>query len=144
MPYLRDAFGLAMVAIWFATSSGCSGLMRAYDYLRPGDVRHQRSVAIAHDPYPLDDLGPPIAGGRPRGFEKPLSEVERAQLYNPPKRALQPLPTFQPTVVGPPAVANPWPAPPPVPGVTAPYTSTPPPVQTIPAPYPSYPVTPPR
>jgi hypothetical protein len=109
---------------------GCSGLMRAYNYAQPGDVRYQRSVATAHDPYPLDDVGPEVLGGRPPGYEKPLPEVERARLFNPPRRPL--LPLFQPTVVSPapPATSSPWPAPPPV--------------QTVPALYPAPVAVPPR
>lgn len=126
MPHRRDAFWLLWIALWAAASGGCSGLMRPYDFWQPGDVRHQRSVAISHDPYTLDDLGPPVLGGRPRAFEKPLSEVQRAQLYNPPLRPLRPLPTFQPTVVGPPAAVNPFPAPPPVQTIPAPYPAPPP------------------
>jgi hypothetical protein len=104
-------------------SGGCTGLMRPYDYFNPGDARHQRSIAIAHDPYPLDDVGPEIVGGRPPGFEKSLPEIERARLFNPPRQPLRAL--FAPAPIAPvpqPIAPSPWPAPPPV--------------QTIPAPYP--------
>jgi hypothetical protein len=105
--------------------------MRAYNYGQPGDVRYQRSVATAHDPYPLDDVGPEVVGGRPPGYEKPLPEVERARLFNPPRRPL--LPLFQPTVISPavqPVAPSPW--------------AAPPPVQTVPAPYPAPVAAPPR
>jgi hypothetical protein len=101
--------------------------MRAYDYCNPGDLRYQRSLAVAHDPYPLNDIGPPILGGRPPNFAKPRSEVERAQLFNPPKRPLQPLPTLQPTIVSPQPVQNPFPAPPPVQTIPSPFPVPPPP-----------------
>lgn len=120
--------------VWMAcgaiAASGCSGLMRAYNYAQPGDARYQRSIATAHDPYPLDDVGPEVVGGRPPGYEKPLPEVERARLFNPPRRPL--LPLFQPTVISPapPVTSSPWPAPPPV--------------QTVPAPYPAPAAVPPR
>lgn len=115
-----------LIGLATAASTGCSGLLRPYNYAQPGDARRQRSVAIAHDPYPLDDVGPEILGGRPLGFEKPLAEVQRARLYNPPLEPLKPLPIFEPTVITPIAPApNPWPAPPPVQTIPAPY---PPPV----------------
>lgn len=39
----------------------------------------QRSRAVLYDPYPSDTLGPPIMGGRPRGFDLPLTDVTNAQ-----------------------------------------------------------------
>ncbi len=65
---------LALLAL--ATTSGC--------YLPifngpPGTIGMQRSRAVLFDPYPSDTLGPPITGGRPRGFDLPLSDVTNAQ-----------------------------------------------------------------
>lgn len=60
------------------SSSGC--------YLRPnwgppGTIGAQRSRAVLFDPYPNNDLGPPVVSGRPLGFERPLSEPEQNQYY---------------------------------------------------------------
>ncbi|MDE0937227.1 MAG: hypothetical protein OSA89_15010 [Mariniblastus sp.] len=44
-----------------------------------GTIGQQRSNAIQHDPFPRDDLAPPILGGRPLGFEQPKSESVIAQ-----------------------------------------------------------------
>ena len=44
-----------------------------------GTIGQQRSNAIQHDPFPSDDLAPPILGGRPAGFEQPKSEAVIAQ-----------------------------------------------------------------
>ncbi|MCP4775024.1 MAG: hypothetical protein GY880_12360 [Planctomycetaceae bacterium] len=44
-----------------------------------GTIGQQRSNAIQHDPFPSDDLAPPILGGRPPGFEQPKSESVIAQ-----------------------------------------------------------------
>ncbi len=124
---------VAFISSLAAAFAGCSGLQRPYDFWNPGDARYQRSVAVAHDPYPLNDLGPPIDGGRPRGFQKPLTEVQRSQLYNPPQRPLRPLPTVQPAVVTPgpmqPLTPSPWP-----PAASAPLPLTTAPVQTVPLP----------
>jgi hypothetical protein len=46
----------------------------------PGPVAYQRDQAIKHDPYPLDDVGPEIVGGRPREYQRPLNEVVRAEM----------------------------------------------------------------
>lgn len=45
----------------------------------PGTIGMQRSRAVLFDPFPSDTLGPPIMGGRPRGFDLPLADVTNAQ-----------------------------------------------------------------
>lgn len=41
----------------------------------PGTIGMQRDRAVLHDPFPRDDLGPAIVGGRPRGFDIPRAET---------------------------------------------------------------------
>jgi hypothetical protein len=124
---LRQKFkysALGIVVLLACALGGCSGLIRPYDYAQPGDARHQRSIAISHDPYPLDDVGPDVLGGRPQGVQKPMPEVNRARFYNPPTTPLKPIFSPQPMVVSPVITTpppNPWPAPPPVQTVPAPY-----------------------
>jgi hypothetical protein len=110
--------------------SGCApGAIQVPRFCNPGTAPYQRAVATIHDPYPLNDVGPPVLGGRPPDFKQPLSEVDRARHLNPPRRPLRPLPILEPTVVSQPVVTNPWPAPPPVQTVPAPYPNAPPPVR---------------
>lgn len=45
----------------------------------PGTKEALRGRAVLHDPYPNNDVGPAIMGGRPLGFERPLSEAEANQ-----------------------------------------------------------------
>jgi hypothetical protein len=45
----------------------------------PGTIGVQRERAVLHDPFPSNDLGPPIVGGRPLGFETPQSEPTSIQ-----------------------------------------------------------------
>ena len=45
----------------------------------PGTMDAQRSRSLQHDPYPNNELGPPIAGIRPRDFDLPRSEVTQLQ-----------------------------------------------------------------
>jgi hypothetical protein len=45
----------------------------------PGTIGMQRSRAWLHDPYPSDELGPVIVGGRPLGFDRPQAETRNLQ-----------------------------------------------------------------
>lgn len=42
-----------------------------------GTIDRQKSRAVVHDPYPLNDIGPPVIGGRPREYIDPQAEVTR-------------------------------------------------------------------
>ncbi len=73
-PLLR----VGAVILILGLTSGC--------YLRPnwgapGTIGAQRSRAVLFDPYPNNDVGPPIVSGRPLGFERPLPEPEQNQYY---------------------------------------------------------------
>lgn len=46
----------------------------------PGTIGMQRERAVIHDPYPSTDLGPPIVGGRPAGFDLPLPPTKSLQV----------------------------------------------------------------
>jgi hypothetical protein len=56
----------------------------------------QRSKAVLHDPFPSTDLGPPIQGGRPLGFEQPKSESAALQSSPYARRGMQGAP-YAPT-----------------------------------------------
>ena len=43
------------------------------------DMQSQRSWATLHDPYPSNDIGPAVVGGRPPGFEKQQPEPVRSR-----------------------------------------------------------------
>ena len=45
-----------------------------------GSIDRQKARAVAFDPYPLNDLGPEVMGGRPREFLNPLPEAQRNEL----------------------------------------------------------------
>ncbi len=71
---------LLAIAI-FASTIGCSPYhLRTPNFLHPGPVGPQRTAAIYHDPYPLDDIGPPVVGGRPNEYQRPVPEVVRGRL----------------------------------------------------------------
>lgn len=45
-----------------------------------GSEDRQKYRAASFDPYPLNDIGPEVVGGRPRGFQNPLPEASRNQI----------------------------------------------------------------
>ena len=72
---IQQAKVLAVTAVLIMTA-GCH--LRP-NFGPPGTIGMQRSRAVLHDPYPSDDLGPPVLGGRPRGFDRPQSEARNLQ-----------------------------------------------------------------
>jgi len=59
--------------------TGCQYSLKD-NFAPPGTIWQQRNRAVQFDPYPLDHMGPPIVGGRPREFAKPLPEAFDNQL----------------------------------------------------------------
>ncbi|MFN5950901.1 MAG: hypothetical protein ACK43N_20585, partial [Pirellulaceae bacterium] len=45
-----------------------------------GSIDRQKNRAVVIDPYPLNDIGPEVVGGRPREFINPLPEASRNEL----------------------------------------------------------------
>jgi hypothetical protein len=43
----------------------------------PGTMQQQQYEASLHDPYPDNQAGPPVVGGRPLEFQAPLAEPVR-------------------------------------------------------------------
>jgi hypothetical protein len=116
----RVSSRLIMVAILATCGAGCSPQAQRYirfpNFTNPGPAAVQRAEAIYHDPYPLNDIGPEVVGGRPLGFQQPLSEVERARLVPVQPVVIQPPPIPGTTVVAPPVVSSPYAVAPPQPG----------------------------
>lgn len=77
---LRQLFALAVVLL----AAGCSSTIRWPNWFHPGPTAYQRTNAVYTDPYPLDDVGPPVVGGRPRDYQRPVPEVTRGRLFTPP------------------------------------------------------------
>lgn len=53
-----------------------------------GTVDRQNSRAVVVDPFPLNDIGPEVTGGRPRGYFNPQAEVVRSRVVD--GRIIQP------------------------------------------------------
>ena len=70
-------------AFVLVTLSGCAWFDHPTFHLpkwrSPGPAYYQQYQAIRHDPYPQDDMGPEVIGGRPLGYQKPPPEVTRAR-----------------------------------------------------------------
>ena len=73
-------FLAASIAIALLTSAGCRGYRTPFN-TPAGTFRQQRFEAVAHDPYPQDELGPDVVGGRPRDYQKPVAEPVRDKMY---------------------------------------------------------------
>ena len=61
--------------------SACSPTIYRPTLLHPGPAYFQRNNAVQFDPYPQNDMGPEIVGGRPIGYMKPPDEVTRARQH---------------------------------------------------------------
>ena len=46
-----------------------------------GTIERQKARAVVHDPYPLNDIGPEVVGGRPREFVNPQAEAVRENQF---------------------------------------------------------------
>jgi hypothetical protein len=89
-------FGLlASTAIAFA---GCAGTQMPR-LESPGSAGSQRYSALQWDPYPLDDIAPPVAGGRPQEYARPIPEVKRGQTFT--ARPRNPAPVVMPSFAAP-------------------------------------------
>jgi hypothetical protein len=75
MPARKRQLVLPIVVITLWTS-GCNVPLRQGP---PGTIGVQRERAVLHDPFPSNELGPPIVGGRPLGFDTPLAEPASIQ-----------------------------------------------------------------
>lgn len=79
---LPRLFLVAMTSLALASAAGCSSTVKKPRLLHPGPAEYQRANAVQFDPYPQNDMGPAIVGGRPREYAIPVNEVERSLQYS--------------------------------------------------------------
>ena len=75
---MHKTLRIILPAILMAGVAGCQGVAGP-NWSGPGTVAVQQKRAQRFDPYPEDEAGPPIEGGRPRGFQTPPAEVKRSR-----------------------------------------------------------------
>lgn len=71
------AVGLTLLG--FVLLGGCQA-SRYAERFGLGTIDRQKAKAAEFDPYPLNDIGPSVVGGRPPGFFNPLPEPRRNEL----------------------------------------------------------------
>ena len=76
---MKRAWRLAVILLLFAGLAGCRSGQNLL--APPGPTEKQRFSATIHDPYPDNDIGPEVVGGRPKDFQRPLSEPDRSRLF---------------------------------------------------------------
>jgi hypothetical protein len=77
VPPTLQLIGLAFLGCLFFT--GCQA-SRYAERFGLGTIDKQKAKAADFDPYPLNDIGPSVVGGRPPGFFNPLPEPRRNEL----------------------------------------------------------------
>jgi len=102
---------LSLIAVLVALPM-CGGCLAPPNILHPGTEANQQARAQMFEPYPDNEIGPPVVGGRPREYQEPRAEVTRA-LQRPGDPNLAPYPQSQvpqapieqaPIVTAPPAI----------------------------------------
>jgi hypothetical protein len=72
---------LLFVCCWVGCQGGPAGFGRwSSGPFGQGSIDRQKARAVTFDPFPLNDIGPPIVGGRPREFSNPMAEAQRNEL----------------------------------------------------------------
>jgi hypothetical protein len=73
-------FRTATLVASLLAASGCQSSTFGVPHpLRPGTEQQQQARAQRFDPYPENDIGPPVVGGRPLEYCNPPAEILRVQ-----------------------------------------------------------------
>jgi hypothetical protein len=59
-------------------AAGCRG-MGMPNWCHPGSIAFQQTAAERFDPFPENEIGPELAGARPRDYQRPIAEPLRAR-----------------------------------------------------------------
>jgi hypothetical protein len=89
-PFTRLPLTMLAACGCVAFAAGCNGTVKLPSLFHPGNASTQRYNAVVHDPYPLNDAGPDVVGGRPLGYQNPVPEVVRGQMFGPPPQRVAP------------------------------------------------------
>ena len=69
---------ISLPLVLLAGVVGCQGMSGPFS-TGPGTVAVQQERAERFDPYPENEIGPPIEGARPREYQTPPAEVQRSR-----------------------------------------------------------------
>lgn len=72
-------FIAAALLLFLLIPCGCNRLNNGPYFGPQGTIGNQRNRNVLHDPFPSNELGPPIVSGRPLGFEQPWAESRNIQ-----------------------------------------------------------------
>jgi len=75
---LRPTCAVCLLGFVLSAASGC-GWMSPPNWRHPGPAPYQQQRAVEFDPYPQDDTGPNVVGGRPLQYQKPKAETVRTR-----------------------------------------------------------------
>ncbi len=79
----RAAWQLCAGTLLLATVPHLFACSLATPQLRsPGSLMDQRFRAVMYDPYADVDVAPEVVGGRPKDFQRPLSQADRSDLVS--------------------------------------------------------------
>lgn len=81
MSRMKPTLG-ALVCTLFISLGGCASRPGWGFSWGQGTTSRQKARAAVHDPYPLNDIGPEVVGGRPREYFNPEPEAVRHQVTN--------------------------------------------------------------
>ena len=74
---MEDLRRTTIAAVLLVALSGCN--VERPRLFGPGSAPVQQKRAERFDPYPDNNIGPEVVGGRPRDYQKPLPETDRAR-----------------------------------------------------------------
>ena len=111
---MRRIVALIALTVALPTCSGCTGpnALGLPNLAHPGTEAKQQARAQGWEPYPENDVGPPVVGGRPREYQDPPSsftvlrdmDEDRMRLGGP---SLAPCPQSQVPISQPPIITPP-------------------------------------
>lgn len=76
-------YAKAIACAAFIFSAGCASRPGWGLPWGQGTTNRQKARAAVHDPFPLNDIGPEVVGGRPREYYNPEPEAARNQITQP-------------------------------------------------------------
>jgi hypothetical protein len=102
--------GLLYLIAVLALLPACGGCLATPNVVHPGTEAYQQARARVFEPYPENEPGPPIVGGRPREYQNEIAEPDRVMprpgeaIVWPYPQAAQPAPAQPAIVTAPPQI----------------------------------------